>query len=70
MLADRFEIRDADGVRYLSNPELNAGFPTDPLPLGGAADLTLSFLVPQTADLRSLALLTDTAPVLLPLTKE
>ena len=68
--ADRFEVRDNDGVRYLSNPELNAGFPQDVLAPGGRADLTLSFLVPDTAELRSVALLTDTAPVLLPLAKQ
>ncbi|HTB34017.1 MAG TPA: hypothetical protein VK842_04090 [bacterium] len=68
--ADNFEIRDADGVRYLSNPELNAGFPADDLAAGAGADLTLSFLVPDSAELRALALLTGTAPVLLPLSKQ
>ena len=40
--------------------------------VGGAADLTLSFLVPASAELRAVALLTDldTAPVLLPLSKQ
>jgi hypothetical protein len=72
LLADSFEIRDSDGVRYLSNPELNAGFPPDVLPSGGAADLTLSFLVPDSAELRAVALLPDnaSAPVLLPLSKQ
>jgi hypothetical protein len=72
LVADSFEIRDSDGVRYLSNPELNAGFPPDVLPSGAAADLTLSFLVPDSAELRSVALLTDldAAPVLLPLSKQ
>jgi hypothetical protein len=69
--ADSFEIRDADGVRYLSNPELNAGFPPDALASGAAADLTLSFLVPASAELRAVALLTGLQgpPVLLPLSK-
>jgi hypothetical protein len=72
LVADSFEIRDSDGVRYLSNPELNAGFPPDDLPSGGSADLTLSFLVPASADLRAVALVPDTgtAPVLLPLSKQ
>jgi hypothetical protein len=72
LVADSFEIRDSDGVRYLSNPELNAGFPPDVLPGGGGADLTLSFLVPASADLRAVALVPDTgtAPVLLPLSKQ
>jgi hypothetical protein len=67
---DRFEVRDGDGVRYLCIPELNAGIPSAPVAAGGTADVTLSFLVLDAADLKSMALLTDGAPVLLPLTRK
>jgi hypothetical protein len=67
---ERFEVRDADGVRYLSIPELDFDFPTAPVAAGATAELTLSFLVLDAADLKSVALLTDAAPVLLPLTRK
>lgn len=68
--SDAFDVRDAEGVPYLSNPELDAGLPTEALSPGNSVKLTLSFLVPDDAALKSLAVLSPAGMTLLPLAKK
>jgi hypothetical protein len=53
---DDLEIHDADGVRYLANPELLVGsWPEPSLGAGAEAQLEVSFLVPEASPLTELA---------------
>src|SRR5262249_7631956 len=53
---DDLEVHDADGVRYLANPELLVGaWPEPTLGAGAEAQLELSFLVPESSPLTELA---------------
>jgi hypothetical protein len=65
-----FDLRDADGDSYMANPEADPSRVPPPVKAGADGEMNVSFLVPDDADLKSLALVLASESDLIPLSKK